>query len=308
MVLIGEIKIARGSFPSHRVQVNLETRGATAKITYADYEGKFLFAELWPNVYYVVITDPDFEPLRQSVELRALSGNSTVVQVTLTPKDRGSKAATEKDSTSGGNPFLVNTSEYAKHYPKEAIKEFEKANKSVQRRDTDSAVEHFRKAVSLAPDFYAARNNLGLTYLTKMDFPNAEKEFQEVLRINPSDGQGYFNLGNTYLLSKQFAVAERTIKEGLEKRPDSAFGQLLLGTVYGHTGDPVEAEKLLRQALVLDPTMTKAHLELVNLYLHERKADDAIAELRAFLKTSPSDPFAPKAREVLRKLEQQSEK
>ena len=112
MVLIGEIRIARGSFPPHRIQVNLETRGATAQVTYADEEGKFLFAELWPNVYYVVINDPDFEAVRQPVEMRALSGNTTVVQVMLAARDHGPQTA-PKDNTSGGNPFLVNTSEYA---------------------------------------------------------------------------------------------------------------------------------------------------------------------------------------------------
>ena len=304
LVLIGEIRIARGSFPPHRIQVSLETRGAVAQVTYADDEGKFMFAELWPNVYYVVINDSDFEPVRQSVELRALSGNSTVVQVMLTPRERQAEKPS-KDNTSGGNPFLVNTSEYAKTYPKDAVKEFDKANKAVQKGDTANAVQHFEKAVSLAPGFYAARNNLGLTYLAKMDFSSAEKQFLEVLRINPSDEQAYFNLGNAYLLSKQFAAAEKSIQEGLQKRPDSAFGQLLLGTVYDQTGNSVEAEKLLRQALTLDPSMSKAHLELVNLYLRQRKNGDAVAELRAFLKTSPSDPFAPKAREVLRKLEQQ---
>jgi tetratricopeptide (TPR) repeat protein len=303
MTLVGEIKIARGSFPPHRIQVTLETRGATAQMSYADDEGKFLFAELWPNVYYVVINDPDFEPVRQAVEMRALSGNSTVVQVTLNPKDHGSQPGL-KDHTSGGNPFLVSTSEYAKRYPKGALKEFDKANKAAQKGEADDAIRHFAQAVLLAPDFYAARNNLGLVYLGGQNFQNAEHQFQEVVRLNPSDSQAYFNLGNTYLLTKRFPQAAQAIQEGLHREPDSAFGQLLLGTVYSRTGNRTQSEQMLQHVLTIDQSMSKAHLELVNLYLQENKNSEAIAELKAFLKASPADPFAPKAREVLSRLEQ----
>jgi hypothetical protein len=49
--------------------------------------------------------------------------------------------------------------------------------------------------------------------------------------------------------------------------------------------------------------MSKVHLELVNLYLAQQKKSEASAELKSFLKDSPDDPFAPKAREVLQRLE-----
>jgi len=303
-VLIGEIKVARGSFPPHHIEVTLETRGAPVGETYADDEGKFLFAGLWPNVYYVVIKDTDFEPVRQQVEVRALAGNSAFVQVILVPKS-SSKQASHKDDTSGENPFIVDKSEFEKRYPKDAVKEFDKGNKSARGNATDEAVQHFKKAVSLAPDFYAARNNLGLMHLAKQNFQDAEQQFQEVVRLNPSDSQAYFNLGNTYLLRQRFPEAQETIQEGLQRQPDSAFGQFLLAAIYSRTGDRAQAEQIFQRVLTINPGMSKAHLELVNLYLQQNKNSEAMAELRAFLKASPDDPFAPKAREVLSRLERQ---
>jgi Tfp pilus assembly protein PilF len=76
--------------------------------------------------------------------------------------------------------------------------------------------------------------------------------------------------------------------------------------VCSRTGKPEQAEKELRNALQLDPKMTKAHLALVNLYLQQRRSPDAVFELKEFLKAAPNDAFAPKAREVLKKLESQS--
>jgi TolA-binding protein len=307
VTLIGEIKISRGSFPPHRIEVTLETRGAPVDVKYADDEGKFMFAGLFPNVYYVVIKDSDFQPVRERVEVRAFAGNSVVIQILMIPKE-SAKQAGAKDSTSGGNPFLVDKAEYEKSYPKDAVKEFDKGNKAAQKNATDDAVRHLKKAVSLAADFYAARNNLGLVYLTAQKFQDAEQEFREVVRLNPSDSQAYFNLGNTYLLTKRFPEAHNAIREGLNRRPDSDFGQFLLGTVYSRTGNKTQAEEVLQHVVTMNPGMSKAHLELVNLYLQQRKNAEAIAELKAFLKTSPEDPFAPKAREVLNRLEhQQSE-
>lgn len=302
--LAGEIKVARGSFPPHSIRVSLETRGITAGVVYADDEGKFLFRELLPNMYYVVINDPDYEPVRERIEIRELSGNSARMQIVLTPKE-SAKQQPRKDDTSGGSPFLVDKSEYEKHYPKDAVKEFEKGNKAAQRNSADEAVRHFKKAVDLAPNFYAARNNLGLMFLTTQNFPDAEKQFQEVVQLNPSDSQAYFNLGNTYLLTKHFSEAQAAIQEGLKRQPESAFGEFLLGSVYSRTGQGEQAEQTLQQALTINPNLSKAHLELVNVFLQRQNNAAAISELKAFLKASPEDSFAPRARQLLDRLERQ---
>jgi len=303
--LMGEIHVNRGLFPPRRLEVILETRGERAGATYADNEGKFAFNQLVPNVYYVVINDPEFEPVRQSYEIRELPGSNNFVQVTLTSRQDTSHAESRERSHSG-NPFLVNTEEYAKHYTKDAVREFDKGNKAGQKGENAEAVRHFSKAVAIAPDFYEARNNLGLVYLSNMDFSNAETQFTQVLRLNPSDDQAYFNLGNAYLLNSRLPEAEKTVRLGLERRPDSAFGKLLLGMIYGRSGNKPRAEQLLLECLNTDSSMSKARLELVNIYLQENRKDEAILQLRDFLKSSPQDAFAPKAQEVLARLEQET--
>jgi outer membrane protein assembly factor BamD (BamD/ComL family) len=54
--------------------------------------------------------------------------------------------------------------------------------------------------------------------------------------------------------------------------------------------------------------MSKSHLALVNLYMQQKRPGDAASELRVFLKNFPEDPFAPKAKQVLEKLEAGSSK
>jgi regulator of sirC expression with transglutaminase-like and TPR domain len=48
--------------------------------------------------------------------------------------------------------------------------------------------------------------------------------------------------------------------------------------------------------------MAKAHLALVNLYLQQQRKDEAISELKVFVKSFPQDPAAPHAKELLQRL------
>jgi len=77
----------------------------------------------------------------------------------------------------------------------------------------------------------------------------------------------------------------------------------VLGSIYDRTGKIAEAERALRQALALDPALSRVRLELVNLYLSQRRKEEASNELRAFLQNSPADPLAPRAKDLLEKLE-----
>ena len=49
--------------------------------------------------------------------------------------------------------------------------------------------------------------------------------------------------------------------------------------------------------------LSQAPLELVNLYLPQHRVAEAILQLKLFLKLFPADPLAPKARDVLARLE-----
>ena len=299
--IIGRVTISRASFPPH-VMVTITTRGITVNSSYTDDEGKFAFYNLTTNVYHVLINDERFQPVDALAQVNALIVSNTMVNIILVPKE-AAKQTPDRQQTSSGNPYVVDTAEYTKHYPKEAVKEYEKGSKSSQKGEQEDAIKHYGKAVNVAPDFYEARNGLGLAYLSKLNFVEAQKQFEEAIRVNQGDSQAYFNLGNLFLLQKRYEDAEHAIQEGLRRQPNSAFGEMLLGTVYGRTGNAQQAEHSLRQALQLDPKLSKAHLELVNLYLQQQKPSDAATELRAFLKAAPNDPLAPKAKEVLQKLE-----
>jgi tetratricopeptide (TPR) repeat protein len=259
-------------------------------------EGRFSFTELPPNLYHVIVDDPNFEPLRVNAVISSIAAQATFVQVDLKPVKKADDRA--PDSTpSGGNPNMVDKDAIGGNLPKDAVKAFEKGVKLSAEGKTDEAIEKFEHAIEIAPAFYQ-----GSSFLSKGDFAAAQAQFEEVIKVQQADAAAYFNLGNVYLMTNRAEDSYRAIQAGLKREPTSAKGQFLLGTLYARTGRVAEAEQQLQNVLQLDPTISKAHLELANIYLRQNERGQAIHELNTFLSRFPDDPMAPKVREVLARL------
>ncbi len=299
--IAGTVQTFHGELPDRPILVTLQFRGNTIATVFSDSEGKFSFSELSPNPYHVVVNDEKYRPVDAQVEINPLSSSVNFARIILVPKDAPAKPLLSL----GSNPNMAGSAEYSQEIGRPAIKEFEKGVKSNKDGEIDEAIGHYIKAVRLSPTFYAARNNLGSAYLAKSQFADAQGQFEQVIKFNPSDAAAYLNLGNLFFLEQKYDLSEQFLSEGLSKEPSSAFGHFLRGNLFSRTGRPEKAEEELRQSLQLDPGMIKAHLVLVNLFLQGRRGEDAIIQLQEFLKAAPNDPFAPKAREVLKKLQQE---
>jgi tetratricopeptide (TPR) repeat protein len=300
--VVGQISVVRGGSPPHAIMIELQFRGATMKSGYSDSQGRFGFYELPSNLYHVIVNDEDYYAVDQEVNLNLAESAYAMVQVQLRPREKKNADPLERQ-VAGSNPYIVDPADYNKRFPKKAVKEYDKGLEAEKHGKKDVALEHYEAALKVAPDYYPAHNNLGTLFLGKSDFKSAEEQFQEAARLDPSEAQAYFNLSNVLMLTRRFTEAEITLIQGLQRRPDSAFGNFLQGCLYGQTGMLAEAERSLQNALRLDPKMSQAHLQLVNLYLQQNRRQDAIAQLQAFLLDFPDAPAAPKAKEILHKLE-----
>jgi tetratricopeptide (TPR) repeat protein len=288
--------------PGVPIMINLQLRGATITTIYSNNQGKFGFYSLQGNQYHIVINDDRFYPVDQQVRLDPSITAVQMVQINLTPRDAPAPTDT-LGGQKGKNPYIVDLDEYRHHFPKKAVKEFDKGLAADNVGKRDEAIKHYEDAIQIAPDFYPAHNNLGSDYLAKSDFPAAQSQFETAIKLNQSDPEAHLNLANALLQTKNYEGALQSAEEGLRRNPNSAFGKFLLGSIYERMGKFQEAERALRGALEIDPNMSRVRLELVNLYLVEKRKTDAVTELRDFIKTFPQDPMAPKAKQVLEKLE-----
>ncbi|HZQ22732.1 MAG TPA: tetratricopeptide repeat protein [Terriglobales bacterium] len=300
--IVGEVTVERMGFPPKPILVSLKSRGAPINSLYTDGQGRFGFSYLPAGTYEIAVQDDDYAPVSVRVDLNPLFSQTANANITLSPK-KLAKTDQSAERVRGSNPNVIDPSEYLRKFPKKAVKEYDKGLEASRSSNTDSAIKHFEKSIELAPDFYPAHNELGRVYMASADFTAAQHEFEEAIRLNQSDAEGHLNLANVFLLTKHYDDAMKNVEEGLRRDPTSAVGQFVLGSIYERTGRFQDAERALHQALQIDPRMSRVHLELVNLYLMQQKNSQATGELKAFLKDFPDDPLAPKAREVLARLD-----
>lgn len=300
--IVGHIRLIKGDFPAHPVLVSLEMRGSPVGSAYCDDQGRFGFYSLVANPYRVSIDDDAYEPVSETTEVNPQTAPMNLVELRLVPRSTGKKDPLP-GRVQGSNPFLIDTTDYNRKFPKKTLKEFDNGVEADHVGKTDEAIQHYEKALSYSPDYYPAHNNLGSAYLARQNFEGAQTQFEAALKANQNDVEAYFNLANVFLLTQRYPAAEREIEEGLQRRPDSAFGHFLQGSLYSRTARPELAEKSLQSALQLDPKMGQAYLQLVNLYLQQKRTPEAIAQLEAYLKAFPDSPYSSKARESLKRLQ-----
>src|SRR5207237_8288268 len=127
----------------------------------------------------------------------------------------------------GSNPHLIEPSEYQRHFPKNAIKEFDKGVEADRNQQRDEAIVHYEKSILLAPDFYPSHNNLGSAYLSKADFKSAQAHFDEAIKLNQSDAAAHLNLANALLMTKIQDDALTEVDEGLRIKLLTGCGQYI---------------------------------------------------------------------------------
>ena len=99
------------------------------------------------------------------------------------------------------------------------------------------AIEAYKQAIRIDPDYYTAYNNLGIAY-DKLGFYNdAIEAFKQAIRINPDDAKAYCNLGLPYARLGFYKDAIEAIKQAIRIDSDKAEFHFCLGCIYIGIGD-----------------------------------------------------------------------
>jgi tetratricopeptide (TPR) repeat protein len=150
----------------------------------------------------------------------------------------------------GANGNTVKQKEYFEQlvaaYPEDERGHFVLGGYYFGQQDFPQAIEHYKKATELAPNYSGAFNILGYAYRQNGDYANAETAFKKYTQLIPNDPNPY----DSY--------AELLLKMG---RFDESIAQY-------------------RKALSIDPKFMASHLGISADLLYQGKADEAAAELQ----------------------------
>lgn len=81
-----------------------------------------------------------------------------------------------------------------------------------QKRNLGLAIESFKKALEIKPDWIEAHTNLGAAYEANDMFNDAMEEYRKALGLNPGIPESHTNLGNLYFKMENLMRPLRNMK------------------------------------------------------------------------------------------------
>lgn len=107
------------------------------------------------------------------------------------------------------------------------------------RESYELAENHFKKAISLKPNFSDAKNSLARVYIETGDYKKAESLLKEVLNdLTYVDyTKAYINYALLQFKRKNYSLAADYFKKVLEKDRENCLAQVYLGRCYMESGD-----------------------------------------------------------------------
>ena len=148
----------------------------------------------------------------------------------------------------------------------------------------------WRYALSVAPDNFVARVNLGLVLDEKGEVDAAIAQYEKAERIQPGYAEEHNNLGNALCRAGRVPEAIAQYEKALELVPGLPQVENNLGTALAQNGQLTEAIAHFRKAIELTPDFAGAHGNLGYALLIDGRLDEALPELQKALALKPDSP------------------
>jgi TolB-like protein/Tfp pilus assembly protein PilF len=168
--------------------------------------------------------------------------------------------------------------------------------------DLDKAIDSFKKAIELDPNFalaYAATaevyNSMGKQYVLPKDcIPLAKAAATRALEIDPMLAEGHSALADALAIYDwNWAESESHFNKGLELDPNVSYTHLAYGISYlSAMGRRAEMVKEVERAVELEPLSMINNSVLTSAYIYDRKYDKALVQARISYDLDPNFPMS----------------
>lgn len=171
------------------------------------------------------------------------------------------------------------------------------------------AVEHFKKAIDLKPDYAPARNNLGEAYLAMKNWDSAIICFKELSGdlLYATPHYPLTNLGWAYYNKKEFALAEQFYKEALKIDPNFPFALHGLGLTYLAIGNPRDAANCFERAVKYS-IFPEYFSDLAGAYVILKEYNKALIFYKKVVDIAPESQLAAEAQKEITRIQKEQQK
>lgn len=283
----GTVLLASGTRSTRGIKV--EVRFGTAipwAVVYTTGNGDFQFAELPSGSYTVVVNEPGYDPVQESVTVGVGPAQGLMLYLNKT----GSAPA----ASSG---VVVSVRELS--IPGKARDAYQKGVERLAKKDLAGSLRHFRRAVTEFPSYDVAYFQLGMALWDLGQQADAEQSFRTAIDVsggNSADAQ--FALAALLSDQRRFEEAEKIARRGLLLKPFSWFGQSVLGQALLGLNRLTDAEQRAHKALSLKPDFAVVHILLANIHIRRHEHRALLADLNAYLKLEPNGAYSAQARQT----------
>jgi type IV pilus assembly protein PilF len=170
----------------------------------------------------------------------------------------------------------------------------------------DLAISHFKKAVTLNPDYSEAFNAMGRVYGNLEQWDMAISCFNQALSnlLYATPHIALSNLGDAYRGKKDYQRAIDFYKQAIRKNPHFPNAHRGLGLTYMDRADYKAAVASLRKAVRYAPGAPSAYFDLGLAYARQHETEKAISSFKRILILVPDTPLADRALAEIKKLRQ----
>ena len=153
----------------------------------------------------------------------------------------------------------------------------------------DAAINSYKQAIKIKPDFADAHNNMGNALQDKGELDAAIDSYKQALKIKPDFAEAYYNMGNALKEKGELDAAIDSYKKALKIKPDYADAHSNMGVALQDKGEPDAAIDSYKQALKVKPDYAEAHRNLSAIITYTAD-DDQLHEMQRLIRdTALSD-------------------
>ena len=164
-------------------------------------------------------------------------------------------------------------------------------NMSVALKDQgnlDEAIEVCNKAILLNPDFTEAYNNLGNALKDQGKLDKAVEAFKKAILLKPNYSEAYNNLANTLKDQGKLDEAIEACNKAILFKPDYANAYNNMGNVLKDQGKLDEAIEAFKKSLLLKPDDADAYNNIGNVLKDQDKLNEAIKTYKKAILLKPN--------------------
>ena len=171
---------------------------------------------------------------------------------------------------------------------------------TIQREHLDSAIEHFRRAIEIDPNFALAYSALGSCYVNRVlkglgqagDHEKAKNAFRKALKLDPRLLEARMHMVFIYLTGGQKQKARTEVDLLRDEYPNDPGVWFVRGVVARLDGDYEKALRSFDRMVKLNPgERVLASYNRARIFMYQRQFEEASRELAQGHEIEPEHPL-----------------